>query len=210
MDADWGSSSDEETVAERAERDAMKLQETMALLKQFEQTREPEKSYGATGNNFESLWTHVFARAVCNALLMPTFESVCQGMRAASLGKSVPRRRAGPYGRSLLLPAVRAPHAPLPAQRSFPKDGMQFAAYIYVDARVCMHVHVLCEYPSYMWTYTQTEASIYTHTHNTEAAEQSRRGEDGGKGNIHILNKDVTLVIKSINKTLLELPEQSL
>ena len=51
MDADWGSSSDEETVAERAERDALKLQETMALLTEFEQTREPEKSYGATGNN---------------------------------------------------------------------------------------------------------------------------------------------------------------
>ena len=48
MDADWGSSSDEETTAERAARDAAKLQETMALLAQFEKTREPEKqNYGA-------------------------------------------------------------------------------------------------------------------------------------------------------------------
>ena len=53
MDADWGSSSDEEDAAERAQRDAEKLKETMALLEAFERTREPVKAdYGSTGEQF--------------------------------------------------------------------------------------------------------------------------------------------------------------
>jgi hypothetical protein len=49
MDADWGSSSDEETVAEREARDAKKRVETMALLEAFEKTREAVKiDYGST------------------------------------------------------------------------------------------------------------------------------------------------------------------
>ena len=39
MDDDWGSSSDEETVAEREKRDEEKRKETMALLAAFEATR---------------------------------------------------------------------------------------------------------------------------------------------------------------------------
>ena len=67
MDADWGSSSDEEDVAARAARDAAKLQETMALLQEFEQTREPvKKDYGAmdAGSKFRQERSQAAGRAI--------------------------------------------------------------------------------------------------------------------------------------------------
>jgi hypothetical protein len=59
----------------------------------------------------------------------------------------------------------------------------------------CILLCIMCEYHSHMWTYTlkSMHTNTHTHTHNTEAVEQSRRGEDEGKGNMHVLNTDVTL-----------------
>mmetsp|Transcript_30501 Transcript_30501/g.63012 ORF Transcript_30501/g.63012 Transcript_30501/m.63012 type:complete len:183 (+) Transcript_30501:149-697(+) len=53
MDADWGSSSDEEEASERQRKDEAKKKETLALLDQFAKTREvealsaTEKGYGS-------------------------------------------------------------------------------------------------------------------------------------------------------------------
>ena len=65
MDADWGSSSDEEDAAERAQRDAEKLKETMALLEAFEKTREPVRKadYGSTGEQFREERAQAAGRA---------------------------------------------------------------------------------------------------------------------------------------------------
>lgn len=64
MDADWGSSSDDEDAAERARRDAEKLKETMALLEAFDKTREAVKvDYGSTGEKFRQERAQAAGRA---------------------------------------------------------------------------------------------------------------------------------------------------
>eukprot|EP00281_Chroomonas_sp_CCMP1168_P017219 CAMPEP_0206220620 /NCGR_PEP_ID=MMETSP0047_2-20121206/4978_1 /ASSEMBLY_ACC=CAM_ASM_000192 /TAXON_ID=195065 /ORGANISM="Chroomonas mesostigmatica_cf, Strain CCMP1168" /LENGTH=131 /DNA_ID=CAMNT_0053643299 /DNA_START=158 /DNA_END=554 /DNA_ORIENTATION=- len=55
MDADWGSSSDDEDAAERARKDAEKLNETMALLDAFKKTEEVKReNYGSAGERFRA------------------------------------------------------------------------------------------------------------------------------------------------------------
>jgi hypothetical protein len=69
MDADWGSSSDEETAAERAAHDAEKLKETMALLEAFEKTRDPS-DYGAIdGKKFRQERSQAAGRAMWEVYL---------------------------------------------------------------------------------------------------------------------------------------------
>ena len=95
MDADWGSSSDEETTAERAARDAAKLQETMALLAQFEKTREPEKqNYGAmdAGKKFRQERAAAAGRAIWEVSAAAPSPVAC----AAEGARPCPARAAAP------------------------------------------------------------------------------------------------------------------
>ena len=104
MDADWGSSSDEETVAEREKRDEEKRKETMALLAAFEATRG-----GARARATRKLSS---MRAAAGRL-PPTNQSdprmraqrrnqraMGQWMRGPSFAKIARHRQGVPYGRS--------------------------------------------------------------------------------------------------------------
>mmetsp|Transcript_12386 Transcript_12386/g.24551 ORF Transcript_12386/g.24551 Transcript_12386/m.24551 type:complete len:185 (+) Transcript_12386:155-709(+) len=70
MDADWGSSSDEEDAAERARKDKAKLAETMALLDAFNKTRAPETDggdgYGSVSDRFRNERAQAAGKAMWN------------------------------------------------------------------------------------------------------------------------------------------------
>eukprot|EP00283_Hemiselmis_rufescens_P013699 CAMPEP_0173455302 /NCGR_PEP_ID=MMETSP1357-20121228/54037_1 /TAXON_ID=77926 /ORGANISM="Hemiselmis rufescens, Strain PCC563" /LENGTH=169 /DNA_ID=CAMNT_0014422423 /DNA_START=115 /DNA_END=620 /DNA_ORIENTATION=- len=69
MDADWGSSSDEEDAAERARKDKAKLDETMALLDAFNKTKPPEQEdegYGSVGDRFRNERAQAAGKAMWN------------------------------------------------------------------------------------------------------------------------------------------------
>uniref|UniRef100_A0A6T8JY25 Uncharacterized protein n=1 Tax=Hemiselmis andersenii TaxID=464988 RepID=A0A6T8JY25_HEMAN len=69
MDADWGSSSDEEDAAERARKDKAKLDETMALLDAFNKTKPPEQEeegYGSVGERFRNERAQAAGKAMWN------------------------------------------------------------------------------------------------------------------------------------------------